>query len=82
MSRIYLNDDWEFTSEFSAEFLNQERKAEEKVRLPHTCKELPFHYFSENEYQMICGYRKTLKVPLNWQGKKILFTLDGAAHYA
>lgn len=82
MSRIYLNDDWEFTSEFSAEFLNQERKAEEKVRLPHTCKELPFHYFSENEYQMICGYRKTLKVPLNWQGKKILFTIDGAAHYA
>ena len=82
MSRIYLNNDWKFTSEFKEEFLKQESKEWESVRLPHTCKELPFHYFSENEYQMICGYQKVLAVPFDWKGKKILLTIDGAAHFA
>ena len=82
MGRIYLNDDWKFTSEFSEEFLKQENEDYATVRLPHTCKELPFHYFSEKEYQMICGYRKVLTVPKEWQGKKILLTIDGAAHDA
>lgn len=82
MSRIYLNNDWKFTSEFSEEFLKQESKETVSVRLPHTCKELPFHYFSENEYQMICGYQKTIFVPKQWQGKKVFFIIDGAAHYA
>ena len=68
MSRIYLNNDWKFTSEFKEEFLKQESKEWESVRLPHTCKELPFHYFSENEYQMICGYQKVLAVPFDWKG--------------
>ena len=82
MSRIYLNDDWKFTSEYSDEFLKQEKKDIVTVRLPHTCKELPFHYFSEDEYQMVCGYQKTLYAPKQWQGKKVFLTIDGAAHYA
>ncbi len=81
MSRIYLNDDWKFTSEFSEKFLKQESKDWVSVRLPHTCKELPFHYFSENEYQMVCGYQKTLFAPKQWQSKKVFLTIDGAAHY-
>ena len=82
MSRIYINDDWKFTSEYSDEFLKQEKKDIVTVRLPHTCKELPFHYFSEDEYQMVCGYQKILYAPKQWQGKKVFLTIDGAAHYA
>ena len=59
MSRIYLNNDWLFTPEFSEELLAPQADvtALQAVRLPHTCKELPYHYFSELEYQMLCGYR-------------------------
>lgn len=82
MSRIYINDDWKFTSEYSEDFLISDNSTLPTVRLPHTCKELPFHYFSEEEYQMVCGYRKRLFAPKQWQGKKILLTIDAAAHYA
>lgn len=84
MSRIYLNDDWEFTEVFNEAFLNGTEKDCEKmtVRLPHSCKELPYHYFDEAEYQMVCAYRKEIPVPEEWNGKRVLLTVDGAAHYA
>ena len=50
------------------------------VRLPHTCKETPFHYFDESLYQMVSGYRRHLLIPKDWQGKRILLTFEGAAH--
>ena len=76
MSRIYINNDWQFTETLSGEV------HWETVRLPHTCKELPYHYFSEDEYQMVCGYRRVLDVPMDWDGKRVLLTIDGAAHHA
>ena len=84
MGRIYLNNDWKFVPEFTEEFLNQklEEDSLQSVRLPHTCKELPFHYFNEEDYQMVCGYQKVIYVPKQWQRKKVLLTIDGAAHYA
>ncbi len=84
MSRLYLNDDWKFTPEFSEQFLMQQSDGTslEKVRLPHTCKELPYHYFSEDEYQMVCGYQKVIFAKEEWKGKTLLLTIDGAAHYA
>ena len=83
-NRIYLNDDWQFTPTFSEELLDERAAALQlqTVRLPHTCKELPYHYFSETEYQMLCGYRKVLFVPEAWRGKRLLLTIDGAAHHA
>ena len=77
MSRIYLNDDWKFTPEYSDDFLTADNEKVSSVRLPHTCRELPFHYFSEDEYQMVCGYQKNLEVPKEWQGKNIFLTVDG-----
>lgn len=83
-NRIYLNDDWQFTPRFSEKLLDA-RVSDlplETVRLPHSCRQLPYHYFSEAEYQMLCGYRKVLFAPRDWQGKRVLLTIDGAAHYA
>ena len=65
--QIYLNRDWIFNS-------NQ------KVTIPHTCKETPFHYFDESEYQMVCEYEKEIEVPETWKEKQVLLTFEGVAH--
>ncbi|MBO7196036.1 MAG: glycoside hydrolase family 2 protein [Clostridia bacterium] len=75
MSRIYLNDDWQFrydlnTSEYSS------------VRIPHAVKETPFNYFSEEEYQTVSEYKKSIFAPLEWSYNTVLLTFDGVAHYA
>ena len=80
--RFYLNDDWLFTEQFEDSLAAPEypENTLQPVRLPHTCKETPFHYFDESLYQMISGYRRHLQIPEDWQGKQILLTFEGAAH--
>ena len=80
--RIYLNEDWLFTEQFQNNILGPEYPEEtlQPVRIPHTCKETPFHYFDESIYQMVSGYRRHLQIPEEWQGKRILVTFEGAAH--
>ena len=80
--RLYLNDDWLFTEQFEDSLAAPEypENTLQPVRLPHTCKETPFHYFDESIYQMISGYRRHLQIPADWQGKQILLTFEGAAH--
>ncbi len=82
MERIYINDGWGFTENYSDELLRSDYDAAGlvSVRLPHTCKETPFNYFDEGIYQMVCGYRKIIKAPREWQGNRIFLTIDGAAH--
>ena len=64
--RIYLNRNWNFNGE--------------NVTIPHTCKETPFHYFDESEYQMISTYQKEIDVPNEWKRKNVLLTFEGVAH--
>lgn len=80
--RIYLNNHWKFTEHYEKELLEQEfdDSGMEEVRLPHTCRELPLHYFDEKAYQMISGYRRVLEAPDSWRGRRILLTVEGAAH--
>lgn len=80
--RFYLNDDWLFTEQFEDSLVAPEypENTLQPVRLPHTCKETPFHYFDESLYQMVSGYRRHLLIPKDWQGKWILLTFEGAAH--
>lgn len=80
--RLYLNDDWLFTEQFEDSLTAPEypENTLQPVRLPHTCKETPFHYFDESLYQMVSGYRRHLLIPKDWQGKRILLTFEGAAH--
>lgn len=80
--RIYINDDWWFTEHFSQQLLQQpfEHSNMKQVRLPHTVVETPFHYFDEGIYQMVSGYQREVLVPKEWRGKKVILTIDGAAH--
>lgn len=80
--RRYLNDNWKFLEHFTEEMLAWEYNEQdmEDVRLPHTVKETPLHYFDEQCYQMVSGYRRTVDVPGEWKGRRLLLTIDGAAH--
>ena len=83
MSRVYLNDNWLFAEEFKSEYIKGATdEGMKEIRIPHTTKELPFNYFSEDEYQMVCAYRKVITAPVDWADKRILITFEGAAHYA
>ena len=83
MGRVYLNEGWKFTENFSVNLFYPGVGDADMVdvRFPHTCKELPYNYFDENEYQMVCGYRRTLRVEEAWKGKTMLFTCEGAGHH-
>lgn len=75
--RIGLNNDWEFTEQWSTEFLNGEGEYT-KIRIPHTCKELPLHNNDPKDYGMVCGYRRTF-IPKE-KGKRVFLQLDAVAH--
>ena len=79
---IALNNNWEFTPEWSESFLRWKDGKNEKVRIPHTVKMLPQHYINEKDYQMISGYRRRISVPKKAEGKRVFLQFDGAAHIA
>lgn len=79
--RYDWNDGWEFTEEFSEHIFTQQEGLTE-VRIPHTVRETPFHYFSESVYQMESAYRRAFYAKEEWRGKKILVTFEGVAHEA
>lgn len=79
--RKKYNREWQFTPDFSREFLEGKVKGE-TVTLPHTCKVTPYHYWGPELYEMVSGYRKTFVPEERWQGKKIFIHFDGAAHGA
>ena len=81
---IHLNDGWEFTPSFYEGFIKGDDKAgfdKEIVRLPHTCKIIPYNYFDEGIYQMVCGYRKRLDLRMLGE-RRAFICFDAAAHYA
>ena len=81
LKKIYLNNDWEFTDNFTKEFLKFNGKYE-TVRIPHTVKELPFNYVDEKDYEMISGYRKSFDYENSFKDNRVFLHFDGAAHKA
>ena len=78
---ISLCNQWEFTPKWTEKF-GTGLGVGEPVRLPHTVKMLPLHYADHESYQMICGYRRSLNVTEEMQGKRLFLQFDGAAHIA
>jgi beta-galactosidase len=78
-----LNDDWEFFSVYR-DFLQTGGEAGEgeKVRLPHTVKNIPLSYCDEKSYQMVSAYRRKLRADKEWQGKRVFLNIGAAAHCA
>ncbi|MCR5201728.1 MAG: glycoside hydrolase family 2 protein, partial [Lachnospiraceae bacterium] len=84
MERLYLNDDWFFNDVFSDEMIKSDYDWTKckKVRIPHTVKEMDYHYCNEEDYQMVSGYGRTLNIPSEYEGKNLLLTFEGIAHAA
>ncbi len=82
--RIYINEGWKFSENFENTMCDADYDTSQMtdVRLPHTNKEVPFHYFDEHEYQMVCGYRRTFKAKEEWKNKRVFVTFEGIAHSA
>ena len=78
--RIYFDRKWKFHETFNEEMISNMIMEGENVNLPHTCKEVPFHYFDESAYQMICAYQRIITPDDAWQGKKLLLTFDAIGH--
>ena len=81
--QISLNDGWEFREEFGEDMLRQEKPDHVKeVRIPHTVRELPYHYFDDALYQMVSGYRRVIHADSSWKGKRIFVKFMAVAHTA
>ncbi|MCR5118743.1 MAG: glycoside hydrolase family 2 protein [Lachnospiraceae bacterium] len=80
---IMLNNDWQFTEEFSEELLKEDCSVSlQDVRIPHNVKETPYHYFDDKIYQMICGYRRVIHAPADWKGKRVFICFGAVGHSA
>ena len=76
-------DGWEFTRHWTEAFgKGLPVPKQEAVRLPHTCREVPLHYASPADYEMVCGYRKRFRVPPVQAAPRLFVRFDGAAHQA
>ena len=84
--RIYWNRDWQFVKGFDESYLEPQAhgavRGAERVELPHTVQEVPLHYFDESLYQGIFTYRKVFQPEADWQGKRVLLTIEAAGHSA
>ena len=84
--RIYWNRDWQFIKGFEESYLEPQAsgtvQGAEQVELPHTVQEVPLHYFDESLYQGIFTYRKVFWPEADWQGKRVLLTIEAAGHSA
>ncbi|MCR4749667.1 MAG: glycoside hydrolase family 2 protein [Lachnospiraceae bacterium] len=80
--RVYLNNGWGFGREFDGSMIDGSADIDrlENVRVPHTVKETPLHYFDEKSYQLISGYVRKLDIKREWNGKILLLTFEGVAH--
>ena len=73
-------DDWEITHHWTEAFgKGLPVPKQQAVRLPHTCREVPLHYATPADYEMVCGYRKRFRVP-PVQAAPRLFRLCGGDH--
>ncbi len=81
-SKIYLDRGWLFTEEFDERYISNPIEDGVEVSVPHTCKETPFHYFDEHEYQMVSCYQKMFVADEAWHGKVVKLNFDGVGHEA
>ncbi|MCI5822334.1 MAG: glycoside hydrolase family 2 TIM barrel-domain containing protein [Lachnospiraceae bacterium] len=83
-NRIYLMRDWKFTETFTEDMISEPMTGDgvQKVSLPHTCKETPFHYFDESIYQMVSCYQRVIVPEESWKDNVILLTFEAVGHEA
>ena len=76
---IAFNDNWKFVFVCTEAFLRGEGEGE-KVRLPHTVRQLPPHYIDRGQYETRAGYRNTFMLTPEQAAERVFLQFDGAQH--
>lgn len=82
--KIPLNTHWSFIKDFNPSHITCDWKtiSSEQVQVPHTVATLSQNYFSEQDYQTNCVYKKNFMIDESHQGQLIYITFEGAGHHA
>ena len=73
-----LNFSWSFIDSFEDSFLKKlDPKRSQKVDIPHTIKEIPYNYFSEESYQKVTTYEKYFDVESFKKGHRYFLNFEG-----
>jgi len=75
--RINLNYAWRFIDRFETAFLQKMPKDAVSVDIPHTLKQLPVSYFSEQDYQFFGTYEKMFTISKFSQTDMALLRFEG-----
>ena len=81
---IPLWQNWQFAENCEEQYVQPDCDETHftEVQLPHTVKELPYHYFDEKTYQFQSCYRKKFAVSHQLQGMRLFIDFDGVMSYA
>ncbi len=72
---------WEFVEAWDDSFALGEGSGE-PVRIPHNVRQMPLHYADHLAYQLVCGYRHSLRFDEAQRGQRHFLRFDGAGHIA
>jgi len=69
LRRVYpLNHNWLYSHNNSAV---------QRVTIPHTNKLLPWHGFDDNEYEFVSNYRRTFRLPVGMNRRRVFVDFGG-----
>ena len=72
-----LCQNWEFHQGFSPEDLTAPSEDFDRICLPHTVQELPYHYLNEKTYQIQSCYRRELVLDPSLRGQRLFLDFEG-----
>ena len=72
-----LNFEWKYVSDYKDSYLKSLPKDASIINIPHTVKDVPYNYFSEEIYQKISTYEKCFDVDEDIKNKAIVIKFDG-----
>ena len=72
-----LNFDWKYVGDYKDSYLKSLPKDASIINIPHTVKDVPYNYFSEEIYQKISTYEKCFDVDEDIKNKAIVIKFDG-----
>lgn len=77
MRRYALSSGWEYTDDFSADFISGDSNGKE-VTIPHACGRAQVSIINGKPVFSSCGYRRELYIPEEWEDERVFATFDGA----
>ncbi len=75
-----MNRDWRYSPNkvAGAEATSFDDSSFERVAIPHTNIQLPWHSFNEKDYEFVSTYRRRFRLPRNAIGKRVFVDFEGA----